>query len=149
MLPRPENEILGSLGLKHALEDVLLVMRDPDQVSEDRRRKVSLGLAEYFNKALEGKVAASKHSLLLAPSEDAAVRRFAQIQKLFELKKRSDVDSDLRAVAQVLQNLSSNASINQVEEDYTKEILQLLLTVLHQSTLSGRAHQPDRLNWRR
>lgn len=144
-----EQEILGGLGLKHAIEDTLLALHDIEEISRARRRSISLGLASYFDAGLKGKEAAAKKSLLLAPSESVAARRYSQFERLFELKSRSDIDTDLKDVVGVLRSLAEGLEVTPNNRTYTEEVLKLLLAVLQRPAVTGRPKEPERFTSRR
>lgn len=149
MLRRVEHEILGQLELKHAIEDVLSSLHDRASVSSERQKIVAEGLASLFDRARQGSEAAAQRSLLLAPGEDAAVRSFTELERVFKLKGVDDVAERLQTVSDVLHALAENEIIDQDDQQFAQEILGTLLEGLRYRGASGLPEAPREFAWER
>jgi hypothetical protein len=75
------TEPLGSVALRHVVEDAILLIRDNKELTPSRRKSVLSDLEILFDEAYKGSELSHGGSLFVAPTEKTALEAFSLLNR--------------------------------------------------------------------
>ena len=79
------TEPLGSVALRHVVEDAILLIRGTKQLAPSRRKSVLTDLEILFDEAYKGSELSHRGSLFVAPTEKTAFEAFSLFNRHISL----------------------------------------------------------------
>jgi len=123
-MSRHSQEALANLGLKHALEDLLLAFEDREAIPQGRVMTVTNGLIEYLDEAVNGEQIAQRRAFLLKHDEKRALREFDRLKGILG---KEDVKTTVESISKTLRDFSSKQPLDTIEMEFTLELLKKFL----------------------
>lgn len=121
---RHSQEALENLGLKHALEDLLLAFEDRDAIPQRRVKTVTNGLINYLAEARDGEQIAERRAFLLKHDEKRALREFDRLKGILG---DENVAETVKRISKNLERYSSNKPLKKPEREFTLDLLKKFL----------------------
>ena len=118
------QEALANLGLKHALEDLLLAFESPGSIPQRRLKRITNGFIDYLAEARDGERIADRRAFLLKHDDKRALREFDRLKGILG---DEDVAISVERVSKTLRHFSSDDPLDLPEMKFTLELLKKFL----------------------
>jgi hypothetical protein len=132
------NEPLGSVALRHVVEDAIALIRDKKELAPSRRLSVLTDLESLFDDAWKGSELSHAGGLFVAPADKSAFEAFS----LFNRHLGEAVDQGLRRSRKAVKALQSGQDPDGADLTAATSLLESLLASLRKHTRGELRREP-------
>ena len=135
------TEPLGSVALRHVVEDAISLIRDHKELAPARRESVLSDLESLFNEAYKGSELSHGGGLFVAPTDKTAFEAFSLFNRHLS-EVGGDWDQRLIRSRKAVKALQSGQAPEHVDATTATSLLESLLASLRKHTRGELRREP-------
>ena len=135
------TEPLGSVALRHVVEDAILLIRDNRELAPSRRKSVLSDLEILFDEAYKGSELSHGGSLFVAPTEKSAFEAFSLFNRHLS-EGAGNWDQRLSRSREAVKALLNGRMLENADRNTVTLLLEGLLASLQKHTRGELRREP-------